>query len=78
MKKKQQAVVFLIYVFANVLTSNMLHKVECVVQPDELSLWRGKGEGREMRVREERGGGGGIMWEGRAVGYLIWEKSMYI
>lgn len=31
-KNKQQAVVFLIYVFANVLISNMLHKVECVFQ----------------------------------------------
>lgn len=25
--------------FANVLISNMLHNVECVFQPDELSLW---------------------------------------
>lgn len=56
----------------------MLHKVECVVRTSFLS-GGGKGEGREMRVREERGGGrGGIMGEGRVVGYLIWEKSMYI
>lgn len=33
----------------------MLHKVECVVQPDELSLWRGKG-GRQRNESEERKG----------------------
>lgn len=53
-KKKQQAVVFLIYVFANVLISNMLHKVECVFQPDELSLWRG--ERRKRRIESVGGG----------------------
>lgn len=62
--KKRQAVVFLIYVFANVLISNMLHKVECVFQPDELSLWRGHSESRELRVRgkkwKEGGRGGGV------------------
>lgn len=50
-EKKQQAVVFLIYVFANVLKSNMLHKVECVFQLDELSLWRG--EQRKRRIESE-------------------------
>lgn len=57
---------FLIYVFANVLISNMLHKVECVFQPDKLSLWRQNKESREMRVREGRNNEGG-----RVVGYLI-------
>lgn len=69
MEKKavvRQAVVFLIYVFANVLISNMLHKVECVFQPDELSLWRGYSESRELRVR------GNGRREGGVVGYLIW------
>lgn len=71
MEKKtvvRRAVVFLIYVFANVLISNMLHKVECVFQLDELSLWRGGcSESRELRVR------GNGRREGGVVGYLIWE-----
>lgn len=56
MDKKQQAVVFLIYVFANVLISNMLHKVECVFKPDELSLWCGGGQ-RKRRIECEGGNG---------------------
>lgn len=66
--------IFNLCFFANVLISNMLHKVECVFQPDELSLWSGGNrESGELRVggigrREE----GGMMREGRVVGYLIW------
>lgn len=39
MLKKGKKVVFLIYVFLqNVLISNILHKVGCVLQLDDLSL----------------------------------------
>lgn len=41
----------------NVLISNILHKVECVFQLDDLS-GRGYGESRDLSVREEEKGGG--------------------
>lgn len=63
--KKTQSVVFLIYVFANVLKSNMLHKVECGFQLDKRSLWLGQGR----RLSEGRDWKKG--WWGRVVGYLI-------
>lgn len=66
--------IFLIYVFANVLISNMMHKVECVFQPDELSLSRG--ERRQQRTEsggrnwEEGGKGGGVFNMGKVYVYL--------
>lgn len=53
----------------------MLHKVECVFQSDELSLWKGKRQRTESERRIGRregilGRGGGVFNVGKVYVYL--------